>query len=104
MKTPEMEVKRESFVAKKLKENNNENLFDFNNDFIYQFKETVWKEVVAKDDEHTKQVISDYAMKRAAEIGEKIRVVFIDKEVVDEIIELGIQEYLRREELKNGRE
>ena len=58
--------------------------------------ENVIKEIVAKDDEYTKQIISEYAMKKSQEIGEKIRVVFIDKEIVDEIIELGIQEYIKR--------
>ena len=77
----------------KLKANENLNL---NKDFYTAFTETVIKEVVAKDDEYTKQVIKDYAMKRSAEIGEKIRVDFIDKEIVDKIIELGIEEYLRR--------
>lgn len=65
-------------------------------DFGVSMHEHIIKEIVAKDDEHTKQIISEYAMKRSQEIGEKISVVFIDKEIVDEIIELGIQEYKKK--------
>ena len=60
------------------------------------FTQQVIKEVVAKDDENTKQVILDYAMKKSAEIGQEIRVDFIDKEIVDEIIKLGIEAYNRK--------
>lgn len=66
---------------------------------ILSVTEHVIKEVVARDDEFTKQVISDYAMKKSQEIGEKIRVDFIDKEVVDEIINLGIHAYMRKKRI-----
>lgn len=69
-------------------------------DFITTFNETVIKQVVARDDEYTKQVMKEYAMQKSEEIGEKIRVDFIDKETVDIIIELGIQEYINRKEKK----
>ena len=73
------------------------NIDDFNNPMI-SVTEHVIKHIVAKDDEHTKQIISEYAMQKSLEIGEKIRVEFLDKEIVDQIIELGIQEYIRRKE------
>ena len=60
------------------------------------FTQHIIKEIVAKDDENTKQVILDYAMKKSAEIGQEIRVDFIDKEIVDEIIKLGIEAYNRK--------
>ena len=60
------------------------------------FHETMWTEIVSRDEEHIKQVICDYAMKKSEEIGQRISVRFLDKEIVDEIIELGTQEYLKR--------
>ena len=66
---------------------------------IMTVTENVIKEIVAKDDEHTKQIISDYAMKKSAEIGEKIHVKFIDKEIVDKIINLGIIEYMKKQRI-----
>lgn len=61
--------------------------------FIYH--ERVIKEIVKKDDEYTRQVIKDYFRKRYPK--ENLRFDFLDKEIVDEIIKLGIEEYQRRQ-------
>lgn len=63
--------------------------------FIYHKR--VIKEIVRKDDEYTKQVIKDYFRKRYPK--ENLRFDFLDKEIIDEIIRLGIEEYQRRQAL-----
>ena len=55
------------------------------------------KEVVKRDDEYTKQVIRDYFTKRYPK--ENLRFDFLDKEIVNEVLELGIAEYQRRQAL-----
>lgn len=64
---------------------------------MFSFSERVIKEVVKKDDEYTKQVIRDYFIKRYPK--ENLRFDFLNKEIVDEIIKLGITEYQRRQAL-----
>ena len=64
---------------------------------MFSFSERVIKEVVKRDDEHTKQVIKDYVRNRYPK--ENIRIDFLDEEIVDQIIELGIAEYQRRQAL-----
>ncbi len=61
----------------------------------FTYHERVIKEIVRKDDEYTKQVIKDYFRKRYPK--ENLRFDFLDKEIVDEIIKLGIEEYQRRQ-------
>ena len=64
---------------------------------IFSFSERVIKEVVKRDDEYTKQAIRDYFTKRYPK--EKLRFDFLDEEIVNEIIKLGIIEYQRRQVL-----
>lgn len=64
---------------------------------IFSFSERVIKEVVKRDDEHTKQVIKDYLRERYPK--ENIRIDFLDEEIVNQIIELGIAEYQKRQAL-----
>lgn len=66
-------------------------------DDIFSFQERVIKEVVKKDDEHTKQVIKDYFIKKYPK--ENLKFDFLDEEIVNEIIQLGIAEYQRRQAL-----
>lgn len=66
-------------------------------DEIFTFKERVIKEVIKKDDEYTKQTIRNYFIKRYPK--ENLRFDFLDEEIVDEIIRLGITEYQRRQAL-----
>ena len=60
---------------------------------MFYFSERVIKEIVKKDDEYTKQVIKDYFIKKYP--NENIKFDFLDEEIVDEIIKLGIAEYQR---------
>ena len=62
---------------------------------IFTYQERVIKEIVKKDAEYTKQVIIDYFTERYPK--ENLRFDFLDKEIVDEIIRLGIAEYQRRQ-------
>lgn len=59
------------------------------------FSERVIKQIVREDDENTKQMIIDYARKRYP--NENVRIDFIDEEKVNLIIELGLQEYQKRQ-------
>lgn len=59
----------------------------------FTYHERVIKEIVKKDDEYTKQVIKDYFIKKYPK--ENIKFDFLDEEIVDEIIKLGIAEYKR---------
>lgn len=62
---------------------------------IFSFSERVIKEVVKRDDEQTKQVIKDYLRERYPK--KNIRIDFLDEEIVNQILELGIAEYQRRQ-------
>lgn len=64
---------------------------------IVSYQESVIKEIVKKDDEYTKQVIKDYFIKKYPK--ENIKFDFLDEEIVDEIIKLGIAEYKKRQAL-----
>lgn len=68
------------------------------NDGCYSYSQIVIKEIVKKDDEHTKQVIKDYYKRKYP--NENVRIDFLDEEIVDEIIRLGINEYQKRQEYK----
>lgn len=70
---------------------------DKNDDFI-DFRERMIKEIVKKDDEYTKQAIRDYFTKRYPK--ENLRFDFLDEETVNEIINLGISEYQKRQVLR----
>lgn len=65
---------------------------------IYSITNRVIAEVVNKEDEYIKKVITDYARKISAEYDEEIQVVFIDEDIAREIIDLGVAEYMRRKE------
>lgn len=64
---------------------------------IVSYQESVIKEIVKKDDEYTKQQIKDYFIKKYPK--ENIKFDFLDEEIVDEIIKLGIAEYKKRQAL-----
>lgn len=63
----------------------------------FTYHERVIKKIVRKDDEYTKQVIKDYFIKKYPK--ENIKFDFLDEEIVDEIIKLGIAEYKKRQAL-----
>ncbi len=64
---------------------------------MFSFSERVIKEVVKRDDEHTKQVIKDYFTKRYPK--ENLKFDFLDEEIVNQILNLGIAEYQRGQAL-----
>lgn len=64
---------------------------------IFSFSERVIREVVKRDDEYTKQVIRDYLRERYPK--ENLRFDFLDEEIVNEVLELGIAEYQKRQAL-----
>lgn len=65
-------------------------------DKVYSFTQRIIAEVVDEKDTFLRKVITDYATKKSKEMGEKIEVLFIDKSVADEIINLGIREYMKK--------
>lgn len=60
---------------------------------IMSYTETVFRQIVKKDDEHTRQVIKDYVRQKYPK--KNVRIDFLDEEVVNRIIDLGIREYLK---------
>lgn len=58
------------------------------------YNQRVIKAVVKQEDEATKQVIKDYVLREYP--NQNVRVDFINKDTVDEIIMLGLAEYQRR--------
>ena len=64
---------------------------------MFTLKERVIKEVIKRDDKYTKQVIRDYFTKRYPK--ENLRFDFLDEEIVNEIIKLGLTEYQKRQAL-----
>ena len=64
---------------------------------IFNYQERRIKEIVKKDDEYTKQVIKNYFTKKYPK--ENLKFDFLDEEIVNEIIKLGIAEYKKRQAL-----
>ena len=67
------------------------------NNFLLNIEQKVIKEIVKRDDEHTKQVIKEYFREKYPK--ENIRIDFLDEEIVNQVLELGIAEYQRRQAL-----
>ena len=64
-------------------------------DKVYSFTQKIIAQVVDEQDKYLKDVIIKYAQEQAKKLGEQIEVLFIDKAVADEIISLGIREYMK---------
>lgn len=60
---------------------------------IISYTETIFKQIVKRDDENTKQAIKDYVRQKYPK--KNVRIDFLDEEVVNRIIDLGIREYLK---------
>ena len=69
-------------------------------DGILSVTNRVIAEVVKEEDEYIKKVILDYPKKISDEYSEEVKVVFIDENIARQIINLGIEEYFRRQKLK----
>lgn len=65
---------------------------------ILGYQERVIKEIIKKDDEYTRQAIKDYFRKKYPK--ENLRFDFLDEEIVNEVLELGIRVLKENEELK----
>ena len=61
---------------------------------IYKLTDYVIKQMVKKDDEDTRKMIIEYAKTRFPM--KNVSIELYDEETIEEIIDLGIQEYLRR--------
>ena len=60
----------------------------------YKIINYVIKEIVKKEDEDTRKMIIEYAKTRFPR--KDVSIEFYDEEMIEEIIDLGIKEYLRR--------
>jgi hypothetical protein len=65
-------------------------------DKVYSFTQKIIAQVVDEKDKYLKDVLIKYAQEQSKKLGERIEVLFIDKSVADEIIRLGIREYMKR--------
>ena len=61
---------------------------------IYKITDYVIKQIVKKNDEDTRKMIIEYAKTRFPR--QNVSIEIYDEEMIEEIIDLGIQEYLRR--------
>lgn len=68
------------------------------NSSIYSYQETIFKQFVKKNDEDTKRALIDYAKKYVETKNKHVRFLFLDQDIAEKIIDLGITEYLRRRE------
>lgn len=68
------------------------------NSSVYSYQETIFKQFVKKNDEDTKKALIDYAKKYVETKNKRVRFLFLDQDIAEEIINLGIKEYLRRRE------
>lgn len=59
------------------------------------YNERLITEIVKRDDEITKQVIKDYFKQKYPK--ENLRFNFLDEEIVNQVLELGIAEYQKRQ-------
>lgn len=66
---------------------------DYIDNITMSYTETVFKQIVKKDDEYTRQVIKDYVRQKYP--NKNVKIDFLDEEVIDRIIDLGIKEYLK---------
>lgn len=62
------------------------------------YNESLITEIVKRDDEITRQAIKDYFKQKYPK--ENLRFDFLDEEIVNEVIRLGITEYQRRQALE----
>ena len=78
--------------------------FDFNgiedievdNDFIYSYTETIISQIVKEQDDYLREQIINYAKQYAKEKRQNVKLWLLDEDVVKLIIDLGIEEYIRR--------
>lgn len=72
--------------------------FDDIDNGIFKMQETLITQVVKMQDEALVQAIRDYARRESINKKENVRLMLLDESIADEIIELGIQEYIKIKE------
>lgn len=69
---------------------------DVDSDFVFNFTETIVSQIVKNRDEYLKKQLIDYAKQYAQEKQENVKVLLLDEDTIKLIIDLGINEYIRR--------
>lgn len=72
--------------------------FDDIDNGIFKIQETLITQVVKMQDEAMVQAIRDYARRESINKKENVRLMLLDESIADEIIKLGIQEYIKIKE------
>lgn len=65
---------------------------------IFKIQETLITQVLKMQDEALVQAIRDYARRESINKKENVRLMLLDESIADEIIKLGIQEYIKIKE------
>lgn len=72
--------------------------FDDIDNGIFKIQETLITQVVKMQDKALVEAIRDYARRESINKKENVRLMLLDESIADEIIELGIQEYIKIKE------
>lgn len=71
-----------------------------NEDGIYSITQNLIAKVVSNKEQYIKDVIIEYARKRSQELGQEVEALFIDQDMANEIIDLGVKAYMERRNKK----
>ena len=71
------------------------NFEDNSDNEIFKMQETMIAQVIKMEDEVLIKAIRNYAKQKAIKEKENVRLMLLDESIADEIIELGIQEYIK---------
>lgn len=66
------------------------------NGAIFSYTQKLISQIVKDEDNYLKQQLIEYAKKYAKEKHENIKLILLNEEEVKRVIDLGINEYLRR--------
>lgn len=72
--------------------------FDNIDNGIFKMQETMIAQVVKMQDKAMIQALRDYARRESINKKENVRLMLLDESIADEIIKLGIQEYIKNKE------
>ena len=72
---------------------------DFENE-IFKMQETIISQVVKMEDEALVKAIRNYAQQKATTEKENVRIMLLDESIADKIIRLGIEEYIKNNEVE----
>lgn len=65
---------------------------------IFKIQESILAQVIDMQDKALVEAIRDYARRESINKKENVRVMLLDESIADEIIKLGIQEYIKIKE------